>query len=261
MYKVKVMFDGFLKYRHLLSELVIRDIKVRYRKSFLGLLWTLLNPLLMMTVITLIFSNLFRFDIHNFPVYFLTGNIIFSFNSEATSQAMYSIIGNANLIKKVYIPKYLFPLSRVLSCLVNFGFAFIAMLIVMLVTGAHFHSTILLAFIPIIYLILFTTGLSLILSALTVFFRDIGHFYSVVIMAWMYFTPIFYPITIIPEKLRWILVLNPMHHFIAYFRDVVLYNTIPEFATNVECLLIGAIFMAIGLLLFYKKQDKFILYI
>lgn len=259
--KIKVMLYGFLKYKHLLAELVIRDIKVRYRKSFLGLLWTLLNPLLMMTVITVVFSNIFRSNIQNFPVYFLTGNILFAFNSEATTEAMGSIRGNASLIKKVYIPKYLFPLSRVLSGLVNLGFAFVALLIVMIVTRTPFHLTMFLVFIPIVYLILFTTGLSLILSALTVFYRDIAHFYSVVILAWMYLTPIFYPDEIIPAKLRWVLTLNPLHHFMAYFRDLILYNTIPGIETNLSCFLIGVVFLTVGLYVFYKKQDKFILFI
>jgi len=261
MAKFKGIIGGFFKYKHLLGELVVRDIKVRYRRSFLGLLWTLLNPLLMMVVITLVFSHLFRFDIPNFPVYYLSGSILFSFTVEATTQAMSSIIVNANMIKKVYIPKYLFPFSKIVSCLVNLGFAFIAMLIVILITGAPLHVTILLSFLPIIYLFMFTTGLGLILSAWTVFFRDIAHFYSVVTMAWMYFTPIFYPATILPENLRWVLVINPMHHYIAYFRELVLYNIVPDFMSNVECFLMGAVVLVIGLFIFYRSQDRYILYI
>ena len=134
----------FVKYQNLLQELVIRDIKVRYRKSVLGLLWTVLNPLLMMIVITIVFSTLFKQSIPNFPIYFLTGSLIFSFNSEATTNALYSIIGNAPLIKKVYIPKYLFPLSKTVSSLVNMGFSLIAMFMVMIVTKAPFYSTIML---------------------------------------------------------------------------------------------------------------------
>lgn len=260
MTKFKVMLHGFIKYKHLLHELVIRDIKVRYRKSVLGLLWTVLNPLLMMTVLTAVFSYLFKQAISNFQVYFLTGYIMFTLYSDATNQALSSIIGNAALIKKVYIPKYLFPLSRVISCLVNFVFALIAMIIVMFVTGAPFRPTIILTFIPVIYLLLFTTGLSLILSAVTVFFRDIAHLYSVFIVAWSYCTPMFYPASIIPHQFRWVLTYNPLYYYITYFRDLVLYNTIPNLQLNATCLFMGLISLTIGLIAFYKAQDKFILY-
>ena len=147
--------EGFRRFTPLLRELVVRDIKVRYRHSALGLVWTVLNPLLMMVVITIVFSTLFKQNIPNFPIYYLSGSLIFAFNSESTTTALNSIISNASLIKKVYIPKYLFPLSNVLSGLVNLGFSLIAMFIVMLITDAPFHATLLLLPIPIFYTFLF----------------------------------------------------------------------------------------------------------
>ena len=146
---VKEKMEGFRRFTPLLRELVVRDIKVRYRHSALGLVWTVLNPLLMMVVITIVFSTLFKQNIPNFPIYYLSGSLIFAFNSESTTTALNSIISNASLIKKVYIPKYLFPLSNVLSGLVNLGFSLIAMFIVMLITDAPFHATLLLLPIPI----------------------------------------------------------------------------------------------------------------
>ena len=146
---VKEKMEGFRRFTPLLRELVVRDIKVRYRHSALGLVWTVLNPLLMMVVITIVFSTLFKQNIPNFPIYYLSGSLIFAFNSESTTTALNSIISNASLIKKVYIPKYLFPLSNVLSGLVNLGFSLIAMFIVMLITDALFHATLLLLPIPI----------------------------------------------------------------------------------------------------------------
>lgn len=261
MNKLSVIMYGFFKYRNLLKELVVRDIKTRYRRSVLGLLWTLLNPLLTMIVMTIVFSSLFKTQIEHFPVYLLSGSILFTFNIEATNTALMSVIGNGSLIKKVYIPKYLFPLSRVLSSLVNFGFALAALVIVMLVTGAPFHSSMILFFVPIFYLILFTTGLSLILSAVTVFFRDIAHLYSVFALLWTYLTPIFYPITIIPEKYIALFKWNPMYHYVNYFRQLVLEGQVPGLAENVLCLSIGIVSMLIGLFTFYKSQDKFILHI
>lgn len=261
MHKLQVMFTGLAKYRNLLYELVVRDIKVRYRKSVLGLLWTLLNPLLMMLVMTMVFSSLFRSEIDYFPVYLVTGSILFTFNSEATTQALTSIIANAGLIKKVYIPKYLFPFSRVLSSLVNLVFAFVALLLVMIVTGAPFHPTILLSFVAIFYLILFTTGLSLILSALTVFFRDIHHLYGVLTLLWTYMTPLFYPASIIPDQYKWIFQYNPMYYYVNYFRSLVLEGKFPDIETNIICFLIGIVTLIAGLFTFYKSQDRFILHI
>ena len=255
--KIKV----FLKYKTLLNELVVRDIKVRYRKSVLGLLWTVLNPLLMMCVITVVFSTLFRQNIPNFPIYYLAGSLIFSFNSEATSNGLYSIIGRASLIKKVYIPKYLFPISKVLSALVNLGFSLVAMFVVMIVTGAPFHATLLLMPLPIFYVFLFTSGLSLLLAAATVYFRDIAHFWGVFVLAWTYFTPIFYPVTILPSFAMKIMQLNPMYHYVTYMRDVVLYGTFPGMKENLICFLIGAVTLLIGLWVFYRKQDRFVLYV
>lgn len=255
--KIKV----FLKYKTLLNELVVRDIKVRYRKSVLGLLWTVLNPLLMMCVITVVFSTLFRQNIPNFPIYYLAGSLIFSFNSEATSNGLYSIIGSASLIKKVYIPKYLFPISKVLSALVNLGFSLVAMFVVMIVTGAPFHATLLLMPLPIFYVFLFTSGLSLLLAAATVYFRDIAHFWGVFVLAWTYFTPIFYPVTILPSFAMKIMQLNPMYHYVTYMRDVVLYGAFPGMKENLICFLIGAVTLLIGLWVFYRKQDRFVLYV
>lgn len=259
--RIKAYIKTFSKYQHLLNELVVRDIKVRYRRSILGLLWTVLNPLLMMIVITIVFSTIFKQAIPNFPIYFLTGSLIFSFNSESTSNALYSIIGNASLLKKVYIPKYLFPLSKIASGLVNLGFSLIAMFIVMIITDAPFYSTLLLIPIPIAYVFVFSTGVGLMLSAATVFFRDIAHFYGVFILAWTYFTPIFYPVTILPEVALTAMKFNPMYHYINYFRDLVLYGVFPSLGENFLCALISCISLIIGIWVFYRKQDKFVLYI
>ena len=233
----------------LLRELVVRDIKVRYRRSALGLVWTVLHPLLMMTVITFVFSRLFRQSVENYPIYYLSGSILFSFNSEAT------------LIKKVYIPKYLFPLSNVLSALINLGFSFIAMLLVMLVTGAPFHAPLLLAPAPVFYAFLFSAGLGIFLSAVTVFFRDIAHYYSVFLLAWTYLTPIFYPEDILPAAALRLMQFNPMYHFVHFLRSLVLYGTLPGWEENVLCLGMGLSMLALGLFVFYKTQDRFVLYV
>ena len=188
---LKGIIENGKKYKNLLFELVVRDIKIRYRRSVLGLLWTIVHPVLMMIVMTIVFSNLFRFEIENFPIYFFTANIMFTFFVESTTNGLYSVLDGSSLIKKVYIPKYMFPLSKVMSGIVNMFFSFIAMLIIMVITKVSFKETMWLTPIAVFYIALFSTGISLILSTLMVFFRDIAQLYSVITLAWNYLTPIF----------------------------------------------------------------------
>lgn len=252
---------NFIRYQSLLQGLVMRDMKVKYKRSILGILWTLLNPLLTMCVLTIVFSNLFRYDIENFPVYLITGQVMFSFFAEATSIAMGSIIGSASLIKKVYIPKYIFPLSKILSSFVNLLFALIAVIIIMIFMKINITIAILFVPLSFIYILTFSVGVGLLLSSINVFFRDTQHLYGVLLTAWTYLTPIFYPIDIIPNKFRWLIEINPIYYMVTYFRDCVLYGNIPSLQLNIICILYSVFTLIIGLWVFYKKQDKFILYI
>lgn len=252
---------GFIKYKDLLKELVSRDIKVRYRRSILGMLWTILNPILMMCVFTIVFSQLFKSDIENFTVYFLCGNVIWSFMTESTNNALNSIVANQSLIKKVYIPKYLFPVSKVMSSMVNLFFAYIAVIIVMLVTGTKFHATMFLSIVPIFYVMLFSIGLGMLLATGMVFFRDVSQLYSVITLAWMYLTPMFYPASLLEQVLPVALKWNPLYHYIDYLRCLVLEGSIPGVRENLTCLVFSVIVFVIGVRVFYKKQDRFILYI
>lgn len=256
---MKKYWYNFKKYRHLLIELVRKDLKVKYKRSYLGILWTLLNPLLMMVVLTTVFSTIFKRNIPNFPVYLLTGKIMFDFFSQATSGAMGSVVGGSSLLKKVYIPKYIFPVSKVLFAFVNLGFSLIALLLVMIVTKTPFNATLILLPLPLFYILLFSIGVGLILATYTVFFRDIMHLYGVVLTAWMYFTPLFYPAEIIPKNVLWILKFNPLFHMIEMLRNIVLYDKIPTLKNNIVCLSFGLIALGLGLFVFYKKQDEFIL--
>lgn len=255
------MIQDLIKYRNLIEELVIRDIKKKYRRSVLGILWSMLNPILMMLITAMVFSNLFRFDIKNFALYLLTGQIIFTFYAEATNFAMGSILENGALIKKVYIPKYLFPLSRVASSGVNLCFTLPAMLVIMLYTGQPIQIEILFIVVPLLLLFVFCLGIGLLLSALTVYFRDMFHLYGVVLTALNYATPIFYPESIIPEDYRFLIELNPLYFFLQAFRDVVYSNTIPSIELLLICTAISIFSLFLGMYVFYKKQNHFVLYI
>lgn len=261
MSKIITIFKGLIRYTPLLMELVKRDIKVRYRHSVLGMLWTVLNPLLNMIVMTIVFSNIFRADIRNFPLYVMIGNVIYNFNSEATNQGMNSIVWNSTLIKKVYIPKYLFPLSNVLSSLVNFVFSFIAMLLVMVFTSAEFHLTMIGIVVPLAMLMVFSFGFSLILCSVNVFFRDMQHLYAVFLTAWMYLSGVFYSVDIVMPELQPLILFNPLYQYISYFRILILDGFIPSIGHTLVCLAWAVAVLIIGLVVFYKTQDKFILHI
>jgi len=256
-----VRLQGFKKYSYLLVNLVKKDFAIKYRRSILGVLWSVLNPLLMAMIISTVFSKLFRVQMENYAVYFLTGSLIFNFMSEATSGALVSVIGSAGLIKKVYIPKYIFPIEKCLFALVNTMFSLVATLIIMPFLGVPLKITVLLFWIPLIYVLVFSVGVGMLLSATNVFFRDIGHLYSVWITAWMYLTPILYPKELIPESIRWFTSANPMYYYVDYFRSIMMYNIIPDLKTNVICAAFSVSFFIIGLIVFKLKQDRFILYI
>lgn len=254
--------NGLFAYKDLVKQLVTKDIKLKYRRSFLGYLWSILNPLLIMAVMVVVFSQIFRFDVENYPVYLIIGQTLFNFMSEATNQAIYSILGNAPLLKKVYVPKYIFTLSRVTSSLVNLVFSLGAMLIVFIVTKVQFSWYMLLIPIVLIELYIFCLGLGLFLAQAAVFFRDIQYIYSVFITVWMYLTPVFYPITILPDNIRNLVVsLNPMYFYIDQFRTIVLEQQLPASGSMIGGIVAAVIALCVGIWSFLKTQDKFILYI
>ena len=259
--RIRDSWNRFYKYRPLIHELVSKDLKVQYRRSFLGYLWSLLNPLLMMAVQSVVFSTLFKRNIEFFPLYLICGNTLFTFMNRGSTQGLYSIIGNTALIKKVYIPKYIFPISRVASSFVSMLFSLAAVMIVMIFLRAPFHITSLLFWIPLFMLFLFTCGLSLLLSALAAKFRDVEHLYSVLVLAWMYLTPLFYPLSAIPETYRWIMELNPMTYYVTLFRDLVMYGSYGTPETWRWCIASATGSLLLGSLVFKKMQRNFILYI
>jgi lipopolysaccharide transport system permease protein len=262
----KERFKKFFRYRDLLVLLVQRDIKMKYRRSFLGYLWSILTPLLSMMVMAIVFTKMFKRSITNYPLYLICGNILFSFMRESTTQAMHSVIGSAALLKKTYVPKYIFTLSKVTSCMVNFVLSLGALLIVMLATGEPFRWMNLLIIVPIVELYLFCVGLGLLLAASTVFFRDIKNIWSVVTLAWMYLTPIFYFLT---NNLGGLGVairrFNPMYSYIQQFRYFIMQYVSAYDPVVTKLMVRGAVYAVVmlvgGILTFNSTKNKFILYI
>lgn len=249
------------KYRFLIEQLVSRDFKTKYKRSVLGVFWSFLNPLLTMVVQYFVFSTIFKSDIPNYAVYLLIGIVSFNFFSEACGMALTSILGNAGLITKVYVPKYIYPLTRLISSVVNLAISLIPLLIMCIVTGVHFEKSAVLAVYFWICLIVFSLGLGMLLSASMVFFRDTQFLWGVLSMIWMYATPIFYPESILPEKFRFVLQVNPLYHFLKSIRMCILDGLSPEPIVYVQCALMALGMILVSAFVFKKSQDKFVLYL
>lgn len=253
---------NFWNYKDLLKQLVFRDIKLKYRRSFLGYLWSVLNPLLIMAVMTVVFSTMFSRNIANFPVYLFTGQLMFNFMNQSTHQAITAISGNAALLKKVYIPKYIFVFSKITSGLVDFLFSCVALVIVMIVTKAPFSWHNLLFPLVVLQLYVFSLGLGMFLAQANVFFRDIQYIYNAVTTAWMYVTPIFYPLEAVPESLQWgITHFNPMYFYIAQFRALIYYGRFPEVKLILAGSCVALMMLVVGAICFERNQGRFILHI
>jgi len=217
-----------LRFSEVLEELVKRDLKVRYKRSVLGIFWTMLNPLLMMVITSIVFSNLFRAAITNFPIYVLSGYIVWTFFSQSTVAASSSILDSAGLTRKVYVPAALFPLASVASALVNLTLSVVPLVLLMLVTGSTFSWALLELPIAALLLATFCYGLGLILASSAVFFRDAVYTYQVLLVAWMYLTPLFYPEQIIPDRWKIVVYLNPVYHLVELFRAPIYSGTFPD---------------------------------
>lgn len=249
-------------YKDLLKLLVSRDIKLKYRRSFLGYLWSVLNPLMIMVVMTVVFSTMFSRNIENFPVYLFCGQLLFNYMNNSTHQAIFSITSNAALLKKTYVPKFIFTVSKITSGMVDLVFSLGALVIVMVATRAKFTWYILLFPLVIIQLYLFCVGLGLFLAQANVFFKDSQFIYNAVTTAWMYLTPIFYPLEMLPEWLIWCVKhLNPMYFYVGQFRDLVYSGTMPGPVITIAGWSAAIIMLVIGLWSFSKSEDNFILYI
>lgn len=260
--KICHYFREFLRYRDLLGLLVEKNIKLKYRRSFLGYLWSVLNPLLIMVVMSIVFSTMFRRNIENFPVYLFCGQLLFNFMNTATHQATFSITGNAALLKKTYVPKYIFTVAKVTGCLVDLVFSLGALVIVMLVTRARVTWYALLFPFVLLQLYVFSVGLGLFLAQANVFFKDTQFIYNAVTTAWMYLTPIFYPMEALPERVAWIIKhLNPMYFYVGQFRDLVYYGRMPGAMIMLAGWGAALGMLAVGIWSFFRSKDRFILYI
>lgn len=254
-------FDAIRRYGFLMQQLVNRDFKAKYKRSVLGVLWSFLNPLLMMTVQYVVFSTLFQSNIPNFPLYLLIGIVCFNFFNESTTMCLQSISGNVGLISKVYMPKYIYPVTRVISSSINLLLSLIPLLLVMIITHTPIRIQAILIVFGIICLEFLCLGVGLILASSMVFFRDTQFIWGVLVTILNFATPIFYPENIIPAKFMTLYKMNPLYHIIRFLRIVLMNEVSPEPKAYLLCLIAALVPLVIGVAVFKKNQDKFVLYI
>lgn len=270
MKSLKNIFANFRHYWYLITQLITRDFKRKYKRSVLGVVWSLLYPILMMTVMAIVFSHMFRFQVEgiNYLVYLMTGIIMWQYFSEASNSAMTSVVENFALISKVYIPKYIFPFAKCLFVGINFILTLIPWLGLIILTQfgvGKYPASINIYYLVIPYILasffMFTIGVGLLLSCISVFLRDVFYIYGIVLTIWNYFTPVFYSIEILPETLQKLFAFNPLYQYITSVRQIVLYGECPTIITLIILGLIGIASLGFGSLIFKKNQDKFIYYI
>jgi len=260
---MKRAINSLKKYKFLLNQLISRDFKVKYKRSVLGILWSLLYPVLTMCVMAIVFSNVFKFSTPgvSYLVYLQTGLVMFNYFSEATNLSMSSVVANFSLINKVYMPKWIFPLSKCLFAGINFLLTLIPLYAVIILTGTELTWMHILLPYAVVCLFMFTLGVGLILSTIAVFLRDIYYIYGVVIMFMMYLTPIMYDINMLDARLIPILKFNPMYNFINFSRMIIIYRQIPSLDSWAACFISGFVILLFGVILFRRKQNKFIYYV
>lgn len=249
-------------HRNLLWNLVRRDLTVRYKRSMIGFFWTMLNPLLLMIILTVVFSTIFRFEgIENYPTYFLSTYLVFGFFAQTTNQSMASLAWNGALMKRVRVPKSIFAVSTTLSGLVNLCLAYVPLFLIMLVTGAPICLTVL--YLPFSFLLIamFTLGVSLLMSAMAVYFEDVQHMYQVATFGLMYMTPIIYPISIVPFQWLWVIRANPLTHLVKLARDPVYGCTLPGAHVILASSAAAVIALVLGWVVFHKLARGFYLHV
>ena len=241
----------------------MRDFKIKYKRSVLGVLWSLLNPLLTMVVLTLVFSKIFRWGEQdlNYPVYLLSGLVIFNYFNEASTLGMGSVVNNFSLITKVYIPKYIFPLSKCLFIGINFLLTLIPLYAIIIQQGVGITWHHILLPYDFVCLFFFTLGIALFMSSIAVFLRDMFYIYGIITMIWMYLTPIMYPMVALPDLLVNLMKFNPLFQYINFARDIILLHQIPTMGSFLACAGAAIVSVIFGTVVFKMTQDKFIYYI
>ncbi len=252
------MIKEIYAYREMIFSMVQKDLRGRYKGSFLGFLWTFINPLLQLLVYNLVFSIILRSGVDKYYLFLFVALIPWIFFSSAITGGSVSVIAQKDLVKKIYFPNEVIPISYVTSCFVNMLLGFVVVIGVVIYSGVHISPLALLC-LPVVMIVEYflALGIAMITSAVTVYFRDLEHILTIIAMAWMYITPVVYDIEICPTEYRWIMHINPMTSVIIAFRDILYYGRVPEMMTLLEAVFLGVVFLLIGCLVFRKLKRRF----
>lgn len=246
-------------YRNLIYQLTRRDVLTRYKRSVLGVAWTMLNPLGMMLVLTIAFSQVFRFKTEfSYPAYVLSGLMTWNFFSQTTTASMVNLVWGGGLLHRIYVPRTSFALAAVLTGVINFLFSLVPLVLVMLITGVPMRWTIILFPFPLLLLACFALGLGLLISTFAVYFPDVAEMYGIALLGWMYLTPVIYPESILPETYRfWVTHLNPMYYMVNLIRTVIYQGQLPSWGDVIPAVAVAVGTLIIGWIIFTRKADEF----
>lgn len=244
------------QYLFTVKQLVSREVKRKYARSYLGIVWSVLNPLMSMAVLSMIFSTLFKRSIENYPLYYLTGIVFWNLFTGATNSAMTALVDNKAMLMKVKLSKQTFVIARIFTALTNFGYTCVAYVLMLLVFRVRPNPYMLLFPIDILFIMLFSAGIGFMLSILYVFFADIQYLYSVLLTLWMYMSAIFYPVNNLSNTMQWIIRKNPVYNYIEFARDIVLYGVMPEPVLWLKIIGWGILSFTVGYLIFKKKENS-----
>lgn len=253
--------NNVFKYKFLFEELVKRDFKQKYKRTVLGMWWSVLSPLLQLFVMSLVFKQFFGRTVAHYTIYLFCGNLVFSYFKESTNGGMNSLMSNSRIFTKVNIPKWMFLLSKNVSSLINFGLTLCVFFLFVFLDGIKFDLKFLALIYPILCLVVFNIGIGLILSALFVFFRDIGYLYDIFTLLLMYMSAIFYTVDNLSVMFQRLLLCNPIYCYIKYFRLIVLGNTIPSIEYHLLCAAYALIALLVGAWIYKKYNHKFLYYV
>jgi ABC-2 type transport system permease protein len=244
------------RYRDLLSQLILRDLKTRYKRSVLGVGWTMLNPLLTMTVMTIVFGQLFRIDTKNYPAYLLSGVLVWNFFAQSTTAAMLQLLAGSSLVHRVYIPRTIFTLAAIGTGVVNLLLALIPLAVIMAFTGSTFDISLLWIIVILPLIAGFALGIGLLMSTLSVSFPDVVEMYAVLLNVWFFLTPVMYPLSIVPQSYLPLVVANPMFYFVSAFRAPVHDGQPPDPSLLALCFILTLTSLTVGWILFTSRADR-----
>lgn len=258
---MRTLFTDTYRYRELIWALALKELRVRYKRSFLGFVWALLNPALLMLVLTVVFGTIMKFTVPHYPIFLLSVLLPWTFFAQSLAYSVESIVGNGELLKKVRVAKLVFPMAALLSNIINFLLSMIPLLLLVVILRFPIHWTWIYLPVPMLGLFLFTLGATFFFAAVNVYYRDVSHIVQIILSAWFYFSPIIYSLDFISPKHRWLFKLNPLLYVLNGFRLSIYYGMLPQWSSVAMSLACGVVSLIVGFAIFHHYEKSFVYYV